>query len=149
MAFALLLISLLIPITSWANCLSWVLCPFVDHSTDAASIKLSIASSTFPANVTWQEILVRGEGANGVGQALVCIESTATKASVDAVATAASCQVLARGQVTASLVKPKFLYFDPETNSIKFQDGQGGRSNQDMGIGIPPGIDDDLVRGIR
>ena len=149
MAYALLLISLLIPIISWANCLSWVLCPFVDHSTDAASIRLSISSSTFLGDTTWQEILVRGDGANGVGQALVCFESTATKSQVDTVATAAGCQVLNRGQVTALLVKPKRIYFDTEANSIKFMDGQGGRANQDESIGIPPGIDDDLVRGRR
>lgn len=149
MAYVLLLISLIIPIASWANCLSWVLCPYVDISTDGPSIKLSIASSTFPIGTTWKSIWVRGEGANGVGQSLVCIDSTATKAAVDTVATASSCQVLNRGQVTALLVKPKRIYFDTTTNSIKFQDGQGGRANQDMGIGIPPGIDDDLVRGMR
>ncbi len=109
----LILLSMLVPTLVFAECLEWILCPYIVEQD--ASRRLDL-----PQGSTWEGIEVAGN------QALVCMQSELTaKQRADA-----GCTPVTRGNLKTHMIEPPVSYYDEATGSIKFKDGKEGRPSE-------------------
>jgi hypothetical protein len=107
---------LLLPALIYAECAEWIRCPYL-APVDTPNLRyVSIDDARLPFG--WKEIEVAGN------QAVVCMDQIVSARVLNDT----SCTRINRMTIDTFLVPPEIPFFDLESQTIKFHDGQEGRN---------------------